>query len=225
VLSTADLHVIALTYALHEEHAARKLATEKVNQTSRSVSAASKFSQEELATVKAVSEVTPSQSESTREAEEVSQPVDEPISPEAEEVSEDLEALVEEFERMPLDATDVISGSVKPTRGTQPDEAEAVVLYDDPSEPEDGQGDWITPENVALFKSRALDLLPDAAGKSKSKKRKALPQPERVDVGCMTADYAMQNVLIHMGLNLVGVEGTRISSVKSWVLRCHACFK
>jgi RNA-binding protein NOB1 len=31
VLSTADLHVIALTYALHEEYTARKLVAEKVN--------------------------------------------------------------------------------------------------------------------------------------------------------------------------------------------------
>ena len=41
----------------------------------------------------------------------------------------------------------------------------------------------------------------------------------------MTADFAMQNVLLQMGLGLVGVEGKRIERVKSWVLRCHACFK
>jgi len=41
----------------------------------------------------------------------------------------------------------------------------------------------------------------------------------------MTADFAMQNVILQMGLNLVGVEGKRIEKVKSWVLRCHACFK
>jgi RNA-binding protein NOB1 len=28
-----------------------------------------------------------------------------------------------------------------------------------------------------------------------------------------------------MGLNLVGLEGKRIERIKSWVLRCHACFK
>lgn len=44
-------------------------------------------------------------------------------------------------------------------------------------------------------------------------------------MGCMTADYAMQNVLLHMGLNLVGLEGKNITSVKTWVLRCHACYK
>lgn len=92
-------------------------------------------------------------------------------------------------------------------------------IYDDPSDSDDGEGEWITPGNVSLHKSRALDLLPDAGAKGK---RKA---DQVIDAGCMTADFAMQNVLLQMGLNLVGVEGKRIEKVKSWVLRCHACFK
>ncbi|KAI0772120.1 Nin one binding Zn-ribbon like-domain-containing protein [Trametes elegans] len=98
--------------------------------------------------------------------------------------------------------------------------AENEPLYDDPSDEDDGEGEWITPSNVALHKSRALDLLPSAGDSRKGKK-----QQERILVGCMTADFAMQNVLLQMGLGLVGVEGKRIERVKSWVLRCHACFK
>ncbi|CAG8850133.1 27810_t:CDS:2, partial [Racocetra persica] len=45
-----------------------------------------------------------------------------------------------------------------------------------------------------------------------------------IKVACITTDYSMQNVLLQMGLNLVSVEGARIKKVKSWVLRCHACF-
>jgi RNA-binding protein NOB1 len=44
-------------------------------------------------------------------------------------------------------------------------------------------------------------------------------------VGCMTADFAKQNVLLQMGLDLVSVDGKRIEKLKTWVLRCHACFK
>jgi RNA-binding protein NOB1 len=91
-------------------------------------------------------------------------------------------------------------------------------LYDDPSDEDDGEGDWITPENAALHKSKALDLLPEDGVGSKKK-------DEIIDVGCMTADFAMQNVLLQMGLDLVGLEGRRIEKVKTWVLRCHACFK
>ncbi|KZT05658.1 uncharacterized protein LAESUDRAFT_760202 [Laetiporus sulphureus 93-53] len=107
-------------------------------------------------------------------------------------------------------------------------------IYDDPSDEDDGEGEWITPANAALHKSRALELLPSAAdmgrkgkrGKTGKRKGKGGPkQEEGVVVGCMTADFAMQNVLLQMGLGLVGVEGKRIERVKSWVLRCHACFK
>jgi RNA-binding protein NOB1 len=94
-------------------------------------------------------------------------------------------------------------------------------LYVDPSDEDDGEGEWITPDNVALHKSRALDLLPDSGLDKKGNKKKE----EVIDTGCMTADFAMQNVLLQMGLNLVGLEGKRIEKVKTWVLRCHACFK
>ena len=86
---------------------------------------------------------------------------------------------------------------------------------------DDGEGEWITPSNVGLHKSRALDLLPS---EGQGRKGKAKVQ-ETILVGCLTADFAMQNVLLQMGLGLVGVEGKRIERVKSWVLRCHACFK
>lgn len=59
------------------------------------------------------------------------------------------------------------------------------------------------------------------AGQKKGKKRSS----GRLTVACMTGDYAVQNVLLQMGLSLVGIEGQRIKQVKSWVLRCHACTK
>ena len=93
-------------------------------------------------------------------------------------------------------------------------------IYDDPSDSDDGEGEWITPSNVAIHKSRALDLLPGDGLTGKLTKK---VQP--ISSGCMTADFAMQNVLLQMGLNLVGLEGKRIQKIKNWVLRCHACFK
>jgi RNA-binding protein NOB1 len=95
-------------------------------------------------------------------------------------------------------------------------------LYDDPSDSSDGEGEWITPSNVALHKSHALSLLPSS---SPSKGKGKDNNEEVIFAGCMTADFAMQNVLLQMGLSLVSTEGKRIEKVKSWVLRCHACFK
>src|ERR1700761_8309030 len=86
------------------------------------------------------------------------------------------------------------------------------------SDSDDDCGEWITPSNVALHKSRALNLVPSVDGASSE-------TYEAVKVACMTADFAVQNVLLQMGLDLVDVNGLRISSVKNWLLRCHACFK
>jgi len=44
-------------------------------------------------------------------------------------------------------------------------------------------------------------------------------------VGCITSDYAMQNVILQMGLNLVSSEGMKITRVKQWILWCKACYK
>ena len=41
----------------------------------------------------------------------------------------------------------------------------------------------------------------------------------------MPGYVAVQTVLVGRGLGLVGEGGKRIGKVKSWVLRCHACFK
>ena len=95
-----------------------------------------------------------------------------------------------------------------------PTPPETPPLYEDPSDEDDGEGEWITLTNVALHKSKALQLIPTQSGAN-----------EKVVTGCMTTDFAMQNVLMHMGLSLVGVDGKKINKVKTWVLRCHACFK
>lgn len=91
-------------------------------------------------------------------------------------------------------------------------------LYDDPSDEDDGEGEWITPSNVGTHKSKAMGMLPSVNDKSRGK-------VETVGVGCMSADFAMQNVLLQMNLCLVGTEGKKIVRLKTWVLRCHACFK
>jgi RNA-binding protein NOB1 len=122
-----------------------------------------------------------------------------------------LEALAQESSPTSEGVSDQVSFQTKPAD---------VPLYDDPSDEDDGEGEWITPSNVALHKSRALDLLP-ASGSGKEKTSPVKP----ILAGCMTADFAMQNVLLQMNLSLVNTEGKRIERVKTWVLRCHACFK
>jgi len=131
----------------------------------------------------------------------------------------------EDQEQQPLDHIELHQDPATPNPEseypTSASNASEAPLYDDPSDEDDGDGEWITPSNVALHKSRALDLLPSADSSRKGRGK----ADEEVAAGCMTADFAMQNVLLQMGLSLVGVEGKRIQKVKTWVLRCHACFK
>lgn len=117
---------------------------------------------------------------------------------------------------------------------------EQVYAEDDQDEPgwtaaageDDDAGEWITPSNVGKHKATDLGLLPvsDATGKDGKPKRmrkrgKGMKERPQIGVACYTGDYAVQNVLLQMGLGLVGEGGKRIREVKSWVLRCHACFK
>ncbi|KAG6418864.1 hypothetical protein SASPL_121070 [Salvia splendens] len=44
-------------------------------------------------------------------------------------------------------------------------------------------------------------------------------------VACITADYAMQNVLLQIGLRLLAPGGMQIRELHRWVLKCHACSK
>ncbi|KAL8101926.1 hypothetical protein AgCh_033721 [Apium graveolens] len=44
-------------------------------------------------------------------------------------------------------------------------------------------------------------------------------------VACITGDYAMQNVILQMGLRLVAPGGMQIRELHRWILKCHACYK
>jgi RNA-binding protein NOB1 len=46
-----------------------------------------------------------------------------------------------------------------------------------------------------------------------------------VEVACLTTDFAMQNILIQMGLHVASVDGMLIKRVKTFVFRCYACHR
>jgi RNA-binding protein NOB1 len=70
---------------------------------------------------------------------------------------------------------------------------------------------WITPSNIK--KHQAQDVSADTTQETRHMK-----------VACASHDFALQNVLLQIGLNLVSGNGSRIRQVKTYVLRCHACF-
>lgn len=84
-----------------------------------------------------------------------------------------------------------------------------------PQQPQKPQLDeeWITPESLSSSRHKQLPLISGAS----------LEEPTARKVSCVTADFAMQNVLLQMGLSVLAPNGRMISHLKSFVLRCHAC--
>jgi len=67
---------------------------------------------------------------------------------------------------------------------------------------------WITPDNIHTFDKKVES-----------------DTTESIGVGCITTDYAMQNVLLQMGLKLLSVDGIVIKKLRLYVLWCHSCYK
>ncbi|KAJ4968825.1 hypothetical protein NE237_015526 [Protea cynaroides] len=44
-------------------------------------------------------------------------------------------------------------------------------------------------------------------------------------VACVTGDFAMQNVILQIGLRLLAPGGMQIRQLHRWILKCHACNK
>lgn len=90
---------------------------------------------------------------------------------------------------------------------------EALTASADHMESSDSEG-WITPSN--LIKHQSKDLHGETAG---------LPTDKTMQVATITTDFAMQNVLLQMGLNLLSPAIQQVRHIKTFILRCHACFQ
>lgn len=79
---------------------------------------------------------------------------------------------------------------------------------DDPS----SEG-WITPSNIKTHQAKYIQ-------------NPGSPSPETtMQVATITTDFAMQNVLLQMNLNLLSPSLQRIRHLRTYILRCHACFQ
>lgn len=81
------------------------------------------------------------------------------------------------------------------------------------SEQSDDEG-WIMPSNIEKHR-----------GKDREGTAEPQEEPKAMQVATVTTDFAMQNVLLRMNLNLLSSSLQRIHHLKAWVLRCHACFQ
>jgi len=90
------------------------------------------------------------------------------------------------------------------------------VVEDEHNDEDDDDDDagWITPSNIKAIKQQMGD---DGS-------------EQQLDVsvvkcGCLTTDFAMQNVLIQMGLSVISVDGRLIRQARNYILKCYGCNK
>lgn len=90
----------------------------------------------------------------------------------------------------------------------------AVAVEEGDSDFEDGDGEWISPDNLQeTMEEEGGDRFEETAKK-------------KIKAAMSSGDFAMQNVALQIGLNLVNpTNGMYIKKVKNYMLRCHACFK
>ncbi|KAF0690509.1 Aste57867_18099 [Aphanomyces stellatus] len=81
------------------------------------------------------------------------------------------------------------------------------------AEDDDGKN-WVSAENAAEYAQSPFgsDKVVQAVDST-------------IQVGCITTDYSMQNVMLQMGLHLISTDGMVINRVKQWILKCVACYK
>ncbi|KAL7625729.1 20S-pre-rRNA D-site endonuclease nob1 [Parahypoxylon ruwenzoriense] len=233
VLSRPDLHLIALTYELEcernggdwrlrrtpwqkglngkvparqaeekESDATEQKDGEDVEKTRIEESTSNQEGLEQVA------EGVPSEVKATQDGLEVPEAQEQP-SIQEETVTQTLESLSLEPPALPT-ADSIPGDSITPETKSSGGE---VADDEEEEEEDDGEGDWITPSNLKKHQAKEKLSAPEQ------------PIQKFLQVALLTADYAMQNVLLRMNLNLVSPQLARITRVKMWVLRCHGCFQ
>lgn len=81
---------------------------------------------------------------------------------------------------------------------------------DNEEQTDDDDSGWITPSNIQIAKRQF---------------KSDLMESKKVIVACMTTDFAMQNVLKQMNLNVSALDGRLIKQLRTFILRCYTCFK
>ncbi|OTB01737.1 hypothetical protein M426DRAFT_323236 [Hypoxylon sp. CI-4A] len=219
VLSRPDLHLIALTYELECERNGgdwrlRKTPGQKgVN----GKPPAQQEKKDDAAEQKEGESIADEKSEEVATSEDKPEQVvsDAPVAEDAskqETESQEPPTIQQETVTQALDSL-TLEPSALPTVDTAPDDAAtSETKAHEEAEEDDDEDGWITPSN--LKKHQAKDQL----------SAPAQPIQRLLQAALLTFDYAMQNVLLRMNLNLVSPSLARITRVKTWVLRCHGCF-
>lgn len=116
-------------------------------------------------------------------------------------------------EEQQLEPREADATSLPLPQPSEPDSSSLAAEEASSSSSDDSDG-WITPSNINKRKAA------DASGNKTTSKT-----PGTMQIATITGDFAMQNVLLQMNLNLLSpATCQRITNLKRTILRCHACF-
>ena len=113
----------------------------------------------------------------------------------------DIESVAETLGKCELSDEWQTASYRKPTRNIDPGSEELSDYVSEESD--DDGGDWIGPSNIDSKKTESV---------------------ENIKVACTTTDFAIQNVLLQIGLHVVSIDGMLIKYAKKYVLKCYGCF-
>ncbi|EED18067.1 proteasome maturation ans ribosome synthesis protein Nop10, putative [Talaromyces stipitatus ATCC 10500] len=217
VLSKVDIEVLALAYEIECEKNGGDWRLRSVPGQKRVNGKPPVKEGESAAENTTAQEGVDKATEETKEKEEINgETSTADVSKVAEELAEttikdDTTGSNEGTEAVPETTTPIVGTTVED--GTE-DISVEIVEDEEEGEDSDGGGEWITPSNIK--KKQARD---EEAGLS------ATPEPKVMQVATMTTDFACQNVLLQMNLNLLSTTTLqRIRHLRTFVKRCHACF-
>ncbi|ENN76325.1 RNA-binding protein NOB1 [Dendroctonus ponderosae] len=205
-LSLTDIKVMALTYQLEKEKVGTAhLRTEPVQD--RPI----------VNTEKPADEIHPditgfflpgSQNPHNAETDESAQEID-PIQAEKD-MAIELQEFSAKFEKLNCNDDDlkVEEDILVPVKDESCSEEEQ--SSSESQEDEDEEVGWITPANIAIAKKQV---------------NSQLMEEKHVQVACMTTDFAMQNVLRQINLNVSALDGRIIKQLRTYIFRCYSCFK
>ncbi|GLV41538.1 uncharacterized protein CBL_06767 [Carabus blaptoides fortunei] len=236
-LSATDIKVMALTYQLEKEKVGTvhlrqepvmaptlQLTTHKPKEDKSSMNISGFYLPGKEETKEAVEKLqTDSSSDHNEVCDKTSSNAEESVDNNREDTSavdEEIKETVSLSEKF----ASLDCGPLEDTiEGQQVDDILASVNEEDPGEDEDfeevsdtesGYSDdetgWITPTNVQKAKKQMND---------------EFVEDKSAVVACLTTDFAMQNVLKQLGLNVAALDGRMIRQIRTFILRCHTCFK
>ncbi|GAM36131.1 hypothetical protein TCE0_018f04981 [Talaromyces pinophilus] len=216
VLSKVDIEILALAYEIECERNGGDWRLRSVPGQKR-VNGKPPIKEGEASAENATTEKVDEAAEGAQREGEVK---NENTTADVDKVAEDLaETTIKEDAARSTEATEIAPEETAPaTDGRAEDSIDditfEVVEDEEEGEDSDGGGEWITPSNIK--KKQARD---EEAGLS------GTPEPKVMQVATMTTDFACQNVLLQMNLNLLSTTTLqRIRHLRTFVKRCHACF-